>query len=96
MTPGQARRESKARKRERAAEIDRRLRQAYPEAHCALDHRNALELLVATVLSAQCTDKMVNSVTPALFRKYRNAASFATAPLPELEEMVRPTKSARV
>jgi endonuclease-3 len=91
MTPGQARRESKAAKRARAAEIYRRLQSEHPGAHCALDHRNPLELLVATILSAQCTDKRVNEVTPALFRRYKSAAAYARAPLPELEEMVRTT-----
>ena len=91
MRPGEARRESKRAKRARAAEIYRRLRGEYPDSHCALDHRNALELLVATILSAQCTDKRVNEVTPALFRRYKSAAAYARAPLAELEEMVRPT-----
>jgi endonuclease-3 len=81
----------RTRKRTRAAEIYARLREAYPERHCALDHRRPLELLVATILSAQCTDKRVNEVTPALFRRYQSAAAYARAPLPELEEMVRPT-----
>jgi len=63
----------------------------YPEAHCTLDFRNPLELLVATVLSAQCTDERVNQVTPELFRKYPDAQAFAAAPLPELEAAIRPT-----
>lgn len=63
----------------------------YPDARCALDHRNALELLVATILSAQCTDERVNKVTPALFEKYPNARAFAEADRSELEEMVRST-----
>ncbi len=63
----------------------------YPEAHVTLDFSNPLEMLVATVLSAQCTDVRVNEVTPALFAKYRSAADYAKAPLAELEEMVRPT-----
>ncbi len=67
------------------------LKQHYPKAHCTLDFKNPLELLVATVLSAQCTDERVNQVTPALFRKYPEAAAFARAPLAELEEAVRPT-----
>ena len=63
----------------------------YPEAHVTLDFTNPLEMLVATVLSAQCTDVRVNEVTPALFAKYRSAADYAKAPLGELEEMIRPT-----
>jgi endonuclease-3 len=91
LTLAQARRESKAAKRTRAGSIYERLRLAYPDSRCALDHVNALELLVATILSAQCTDKRVNEVTPALFRRYPTASAYAAAPLPELEEMVRPT-----
>jgi len=68
-----------------------RLRAAYPSAHCALHHRNPLQLLVATILSAQCTDARVNIVTPALFKKYRTAADFAAAPPAELEAMIRST-----
>jgi endonuclease-3 len=67
------------------------LRAAYPQAHCALDHRNALELLVATILSAQCTDKRVNLVTPALFARFRTAVDFANASPRELERMIRST-----
>ncbi len=63
----------------------------YPEAHVTLDFKNPLELLVATVLSAQCTDVRVNQVTPALFAKYPAAADYAKAPLADLEEMIRPT-----
>jgi len=65
------------------------LRRAYPDAHCELNHANALELLVATILSAQCTDKMVNRVTPALFQKHRTAADFAAADLAGLENDIR-------
>ena len=63
----------------------------YPGAHCELDFRNPLELLIATILSAQCTDKRVNMVTPALFKKYRTAADYAKAPQPELERAIRST-----
>jgi endonuclease-3 len=63
----------------------------YPDAATALRHRNPLQLLVATILSAQCTDARVNLVTPALFARYPDAASLASAPLPELEEMIRST-----
>ena len=73
------------------AEVDRRLRECYPDAQCELDFTTPLELLVATVLSAQSTDRGVNLVTPALFRRYPDAAAYAEADLPELEEMVRPT-----
>ena len=65
------------------------LRQAYPDAHCELDHSSPLELLIATILSAQCMDKQVNLVTPALFRKYRSAADYAKAPVVELEREIR-------
>jgi endonuclease III len=67
------------------------LERHYPDAHVTLDFTNPLEMLVATVLSAQCTDVRVNQVTPALFAKYRTAADYARAPLPELEEMIRST-----
>ena len=72
-------RESKAAKLARTAELIGRLRQAYPDAHCELNFSNPLELLIATILSAQCTDKQVNLVTADLFRKYRSAADFAGA-----------------
>jgi len=91
ITPAEARRESRRAKRRRTAEIAARLRAAYPDSRTALDHRNPLELLVATILSAQCTDKRVNEVTPALFRRYPSARHYAEAPLAELEEMVRTT-----
>ena len=67
------------------------LARAYPEAHCELDHRSPLELLVATILSAQCTDKRVNLVTQALFKKYRSAADYANTPVAELEQAIRTT-----
>ena len=67
----------------------RRLNRILPDAECALHHRNAFELLVATVLSAQCTDKLVNEVTPALFAKYPDARALAAAELTEVEAMVR-------
>lgn len=63
----------------------------YPDARCSLDHASPLELLVATILSAQCTDERVNLVTPALFRKYPTAASYAAAPIEELELDIRST-----
>jgi endonuclease III len=64
---------------------------AYPDAHCELDFTTPLELAVATILSAQCTDKRVNEVTPALFARYRTAADYAGADRTELEEMIRTT-----
>ena len=76
---------------ERAAQILRTLRETYPDAHCELTHRNPFELLVATILSAQCTDVRVNMVTPALFRKFPDAKSMARAWPAELEEAVRST-----
>lgn len=66
-----------------------RLQATYPDAHCELDFANPLQLLVATILSAQCTDKQVNIVTRDLFQKYRSAVDFANAPLPELEQDIR-------
>jgi endonuclease-3 len=76
---------------ERLPEIMRRLRATHPDARCALDHTNPLELLVATILSAQCTDGRVNQVTPALFEKYPTALAFAGADRAQLEGAIRPT-----
>jgi len=67
------------------------LENTYPDARCSLDFTNPLELLVATVLSAQCTDERVNQVTKGLFTKYRSAQDYASVPLQELEEDIRPT-----
>ncbi|HEX8523048.1 MAG TPA: endonuclease III [Tepidisphaeraceae bacterium] len=67
------------------------LKQMYPSAHCSLDHKNALELLVATILSAQCTDERVNIVTKSLFKKYRSAGDYAKAPQEELEKDIQST-----
>jgi endonuclease III len=75
----------------RAQETHRRLAEEYPDAICELDHRNAFELLVATILSAQTTDKRVNMVTPALFARYPNAEALAGAEPSELEEIIRST-----
>ncbi|GHH71758.1 endonuclease III [Streptosporangium violaceochromogenes] len=75
----------------RARRMDRILTETYPDAHCELDFSNPLELLVATILSAQCTDKRVNIVTPALFAKYRAAEEYAGADRAELEELIRST-----
>jgi endonuclease-3 len=67
------------------------LEEHYPDAHCTLDFTNPLELLVATVLSAQCTDVRVNQVTPAIFKHYRTAADYADAPLEDLEQAIYTT-----
>jgi endonuclease III len=75
----------------RARAINRALADVYPDAHCELDHRDAFELLVATVLSAQCTDVRVNQVTPALFARYPDARTMAGADRDELEALIRPT-----
>lgn len=88
---GASGRESKAAKRERAGRIVEGLRSLYLDADCALHHRSALELLVATILSAQCTDERVNRVTPSLFAKYRGAAEYASADLATLQEEIRST-----
>ena len=77
--------------RERVAQLLEIWPEVYPDAHCELDFKNPLELLIATILSAQCTDKRVNMVTPALFKKYRRAADYAKAPQPELERAIRST-----
>lgn len=76
---------------DRIGEIVRLLHAEHPDATCALDHRNALELLVATILSAQCTDERVNKVTPVLFERYPDAQALAGADRAELEEIVRST-----
>lgn len=84
-------RESKDSKIKRAQKIVILLKKYYPNAKCSLDHKNPLQLLIATMLSAQCTDKRVNIVTPALFAKYKDAQEFAAAKVSDLEEMVRTT-----
>lgn len=85
------RRETVAQRKERAAEILRRLDEEYPEARTALDFGDAYQLLVATILSAQCTDERVNQVTPALFRRYPTARDLAGAKTEDVEEMIRST-----
>lgn len=82
-------RESAAARRERTGEILRLLAELYPDSRCSLDHRSPFELLVATVLSAQCTDARVNQVTPALFARYPTPAALAAAPVEEVEEAIR-------
>ncbi|HIH18451.1 TPA: endonuclease III [Candidatus Micrarchaeota archaeon] len=83
--------ESKAKRKERALKILSSLKRAYPEASCSLDHSSPLELLISTILSAQCTDERVNKVTPALFARFRTARSFADADIAELESFARST-----
>lgn len=83
-------RKSKKQK-ERAAEILEELYRHYPDPHCELNHNNPFELLIATILSAQCTDVRVNKVTPALFEAYPTPEAMADAPLEELEELVKTT-----
>ncbi len=78
-------------KKAHALEILDRLEATYPEAHCALLHKNPWQLLVATILSAQCTDVRVNQVTPALFKRYPRPAEMAVADIVELEELIRST-----
>ncbi|MEZ4422779.1 MAG: endonuclease III [Gemmatimonadota bacterium] len=84
-------RESRKALRERAATLYELLQAQYPDAHCALDHRNAYELAAATILSAQCTDERVNQVTPALFARYPAVDDLAAARPEELEEIIRST-----
>ena len=82
-------RESLQTRKERVRRIMSGLRAAYPQAHCELTYFNPLELLVATILSAQCTDRQVNAVTGDLFKKYRTAADYAAAPPAEFEADIR-------
>lgn len=84
-------RESKEARAERARRIITGLQRTYPDAHCELDHSNPLELLIATILSAQCTDKRVNLVTAGLFQRYRTAADYASAPTERLEQEIKTT-----
>ncbi len=78
-------------KKSRIKKIIQRLRKAYPDIRCELDFTTPLQLLVATILSAQCTDKRVNMVTPALFKKYRTVRDFAEADPAEVESLIRST-----
>jgi endonuclease-3 len=84
-------RETSEAKSARLGKIIAALDRAYPGAHCELNHADPLELLIATILSAQCTDKRVNIVTKELFKKYRSAADYANAPLAELELAIKST-----
>lgn len=82
---------SPATRHARASELLRILRTTYPDAHCELDHHGAFQLLVATILSAQCTDVRVNMVTPALFKKYPDARALSSAKQEDVEDLVRST-----
>jgi endonuclease-3 len=79
------------RKKARATEVFARLKRAHPDAHCELDHETPLQLLMATILSAQCTDKRVNMVTPSLFKRFPTAQALADAQQEELEEIIKST-----
>ena len=76
--------------RKSAGALYRMLTKTYPEVDCELDFQNALQLVIATLLSAQCTDKRVNSVTPRLFKKYKNVRAYAKAPVEDIEEIILP------
>jgi len=84
-------RETKSQKKDRTQQIIKLLKRAYPDAHCALNHTNAFELLIATILSAQCTDERVNIVTADLFRKYRRPEDYLKVPDTELQQDIRTT-----
>jgi endonuclease-3 len=84
-------RETKAQRKERTEQIIKLLKRAHPDAHCALNHSNAFELLVATILSAQCTDERVNIVTADLFRKYRRPEDYLKVPATELQQDIHTT-----
>ena len=84
-------RESQANKKIRAKAIYRLLSKSYPNVRCELEYSNAFELLVATVLSAQCTDKRVNQTTPALFKKYNNVKKMASADRKDIERLIKST-----
>jgi endonuclease-3 len=87
----EAMRETKSQLKERTLEIIKLLKRAHPDAHCALNHSSAFELLIATILSAQCTDERVNIVTADLFRKYRRPEDYLNVPALELQQDVRTT-----
>jgi len=84
-------RETKTERKQRTEEIIKLLKRAHPDAHCALNHSNAFELLIATILSAQCTDERVNIVTADLFRKYRGPEDYLKVPATELQQDIRTT-----
>jgi endonuclease III len=89
--PIAAMKESFEKRKERVRKLIQSFQKIYPDAHCELNHRDPLELLVATILSAQCTDKRVNMVTPGLFKKYRRAEDYAKADPASLEQEIRST-----
>ncbi len=78
-------------KKERAQEIFKRLKKEFPKARCALDHENPFQLLIATILSAQCTDERVNKVTPELFKHFPDPQTMSQAPVNELEKLIHST-----
>lgn len=84
-------RETAAARHKRCDQILALLKKMYPDAHCALDHHSPLELLIATILSAQCTDVRVNMVTPVLFKQFPNAAALAAADISHLEDIIKST-----
>ncbi len=77
--------------KDRIRKIIQRLKKEYPDSRVRLNHRSPFELLISTILAAQCTDKMVNKITPALFNKYKNPKAFSKAKLPELQKYIRST-----
>src|SRR5262245_58536263 len=83
--------ESKSKLKDRTKKIIRLLKRRHPDARCALNHTNAFELLIATILSAQCTDERVNIVTADLFRKYRKPEDYLKVPATELQQDIRTT-----
>jgi endonuclease-3 len=91
LRPRMFSRESKAARKTRTGEIIKRLKREYPDAHCSLTFTNPYELVVATILSAQCTDERVNLVTPVLFKRYPDAESLADARQEDVEEIIRTT-----
>jgi len=84
-------RETRTERKQRTEQIIKLLKRAHPDAHCALNHSNAFELLIATILSAQCTDERVNIVTADLFRKYRKPEDYLKVPETELQQDIRTT-----
>jgi endonuclease-3 len=84
-------RETKSQRKDRTAQIIKLLKRAHPDARCALNHSNAFELLIATILSAQCTDERVNIVTADLFRKYRKPEDYLKVPATELQQDIKTT-----
>src|SRR2546422_11373289 len=84
-------RETRTERKQRTEQIIKLLKRAHPDAHCALNHSNAFELLIATILSAQCTDERVNIVTADLFRKYRKPEDYLKASEKELQKDIRTT-----